>query len=54
VHLVLLCVDALGLKSRSKKGLVFYKIENGTSTMKKHCEGEHFNIWKVYDNEISL
>jgi hypothetical protein len=44
----------LGLKTRGSKGLIFYKTENGTSTMKKHYEGEHFNIWKVYVNEISF
>jgi hypothetical protein len=43
-----------GSKTRGSKGLIFYKIENGTSTMKKHYESEHFNIWKVYVNEISL
>jgi hypothetical protein len=34
--------------------LVSYKIKNETSTMKKHCECEHSNTWKVYVNEISL
>jgi hypothetical protein len=43
-HLVPLYVDALGLKTKSRKGLVSYKTKNGISTMKKHCEGEHFNI----------
>jgi hypothetical protein len=53
-HSVPFGVRVLGLKSRNRKGLICYKIKNGTSTMKKHCEGEHFNIWKVYVNEISF
>jgi hypothetical protein len=51
-HSILLGAHALGLKTRGRKGLVSHKTKNGTSTMKKHCEGEHFNIWKVYVNEI--
>jgi hypothetical protein len=44
----------LGSKTRRSKGLIFYKTENGTSTMKKHYEGGDSNIWKVYVSEISF
>ncbi len=42
----------LGSKTQGKKGLISYKIENGTSTMKKHYEVEHLNIFKTYVIEI--
>jgi hypothetical protein len=45
-------VHVLRSKTQSRKGLFFYKIENGTSTMKKHNEVEHSNILKMYVNEI--
>jgi hypothetical protein len=33
----------------------FIKLKTfGILTMKKHCDGEHSNIWKVYVSEISL
>jgi hypothetical protein len=53
-HSVPLVVHVLGSKTGVKKGLISYKTENGILTMKKHYEGEHFNIWKVYFSEISL
>jgi hypothetical protein len=53
-HLIHLGAHVLGLKTRGRKGLVLYKTKNGTSTMKKNCEAEHFNIWRLYVNEISL
>jgi hypothetical protein len=48
----LLWVHVLGSKTQSTKGLIFYKIENGNSTMKKQNEIEHSNIFKMYVNEI--
>lgn len=53
-HPIALGAHVLGSKIRSRKGLILYKTENGTSTMKNHCEGDHSNIWKVYVNEITL
>jgi hypothetical protein len=49
----LLWVHVLGSKTQSRKWLIFYKIENGTSTMNKHYEVEHSNILKMYVNEIA-
>ncbi len=53
-HLVPLGVHLLGSTTKGRKGLISYKTENATSAMKKHYEGEHFNIWKVYVSEISF
>jgi hypothetical protein len=53
-HSILLIIHVLGSKTKDKKGLMSYKIENETLAMKKHCEGKHSNIWKVYFSEISL
>jgi hypothetical protein len=36
----------LGSKTRDKKGLIAYKIENEILIMKKHCGVEHFDILK--------
>jgi hypothetical protein len=41
----------LGSKNQGRK-LIFYKTENGSSTMKKHCETENLNFLKMYVNEI--
>jgi hypothetical protein len=46
-------VHLLGSTTKGRKGLIFYKIEDGTSAM-KNCEGEHYNIWKFYVSEISF
>ncbi len=51
-HSTTLSVHFLGSKYQGKKGLIFYEIKNGTSTMKKHYEAEHFDILKMYVNEI--
>jgi len=53
-HSVPLVIHVLGSKTKDKNELISYKIENGTLAMKKHYEGEHFNIWKVYFSEILL
>jgi hypothetical protein len=42
----------LGSKTQCRKRLISYKNINGISTMKKDCEAEHFDIFKMYVNEI--
>jgi len=42
----------LGSKTQNRKGLISYEIINGTSAMKKHCEAEQFDIFKMYVSEI--
>jgi hypothetical protein len=49
-HSTTLGVHVLGSKNWGRKGLISYEIE--TSTMKKHCEVEHFDILKMYVDEI--
>jgi hypothetical protein len=41
------------LKVRRDQSLIKLKTF-GILAMKKHCDGEHFNIWKLYVSEISL
>jgi hypothetical protein len=51
-HWIPLDPHVLGSKTRGKKRLISYKIENRTSTMKKHYEVEHSNIFKTHVTEI--
>jgi hypothetical protein len=51
-HSNALGAHVLGLKTQGRKGLISYKTENGTSTMKKHCETKHSNILNIYISEI--
>jgi hypothetical protein len=51
-HLVPLNTHVLRSKNQGRKGLISYKTENGSSTMKKHCETKYSNILKMYLNEI--
>jgi hypothetical protein len=41
---IFLGANVLGSKTRDKRGLIAYKIENEILVMKKHCEVEHFDI----------
>jgi hypothetical protein len=49
---IILGAHVLGSKTQSRKGIISYKTINGTSTMKKHCEVEHLDIFKMYISEI--
>jgi hypothetical protein len=43
---IVLGAHVLGSKTWDKKRLIAYKIENEILVMKKHCEVEHFDIFK--------
>ncbi len=43
----------IGYIKKSRKGLIFYKTEIGTSAMKKYYEVKYSKILKTYVNEIA-
>jgi hypothetical protein len=43
---IVLGAHVFGSKTRDKKGLIAYKIENEILVMKKHCEVEHLRFFK--------
>lgn len=53
-HSIPLGAHVLGLKTRIGRDWSIIKLKMGLQPWKKHCEGEHSNIWRVYVNEISF
>jgi hypothetical protein len=52
-HSFILGGSVLRSKVWSKKVLIFYKTNNGTSTMKNHVEFEHYDIVHMYFNKVT-
>jgi hypothetical protein len=56
-HLIPLDVHVLGSKTQGRKELIFYKTENGTSTMKKFVKLNNITFLKcmlmrLYNNDV--
>jgi hypothetical protein len=52
-HLIVLGAHVLGSKSWGRKGFFVIKLKNGILAIKKHCEGEYFDI-KFFFCELTL